>query len=89
MWNCSDMTFDKQDEREEDYLFYNYFNFRTGRFEKWRKEILARKDCGYRLGSAIGLIGCIVSSAIFRTLTVDLKYTEEGLKKELTIKENV
>lgn len=83
MWNCSDKSFDKKDEREEDFLYYNFFNYRTEKFEKLKKDIRFYKDCGYKFGSALGLAACILSMTLFRMATKHLKYEEDGTPKKL------
>ena len=89
LWNCTDQHFDSKDERDEEFLFFKYFNFKTRKIEKLKKTIDCSKDICLKISSFLGLLGCVTSVVVFRWATIELKFNDDGSLKVLTTDEKI
>ena len=73
IWNCKDISFSRQDEREETFQYYDVYNHRTGNIEKHRKMISACKNIIYRVFSLFTLVLVILIMIEYRLIIVQSK----------------
>jgi len=66
IWNCKDISFSRQDEREETFQYYDVYNHRTGNVEKHRKLISTCKNILYRVFSFLCLLIIIAVMVAYR-----------------------
>jgi hypothetical protein len=76
LWNCKDISFSKQDERDETFKFYEVFNHRTGNVEKHRRVLATCKDIAYRGASLACLVAIVYIMTAYRGMLRESK--EEG-----------
>lgn len=65
LWGCSDNSFSKQDERTDDFKFYEIFNDQTKQVEKRKREPNAAKSRIYRILSYLFLMIVFAAMIIF------------------------
>lgn len=65
LWGCSDNSFSKQDERTDDFKFYDIFNDQTYQIEKRKREPNAGKARFYRILSYLFLLIVFAAMIIF------------------------
>jgi len=73
LWNCKDISFSRQDERDETFKFYEVYNHRTGNIEKHRKVITTCRDLLYRAVSAACLIVIVYLMIAYRGFLLESK----------------
>ena len=78
IWNCKDISFSRQDEREETFQYYDVYNHRTGNVEKHRKLISTFMNITYRVFSFLCLLIVIVVMVAYRGVIAQTK--KEGQK---------
>lgn len=65
LWNCSDTSFSKIDERTEQFSYYMQFNEKIGYLEKEKRQPAAIYKYGYKLGSYLLIIAVITTMIVF------------------------
>ena len=65
LWACSDNSFSKQDERTDDFKYYEIFNDQTYQIEKRKREPNAGKARIYRILSYLFLLIVFAAMIIF------------------------
>ena len=78
LWNCKDISFSRQDERDETFKFYEVFNHRTGSVEKEKKLITFTTNIIYRVVSLACLVAIVYIMIGYREMLGESK--EEGQK---------
>ena len=80
IWNCSDKSFSKVDEREDEFKYYSRYNEITNRIENLGEQASATKTLCKRFASFLILSLVIVAIIVYRTMILQTKGTldEEG-----------
>lgn len=73
LWGCSDGSFSAQDEREDDFKFYEIFNPSTVKKEKQKLEMTKKRKCMLTTASYTFLFIVLAAMAIYQQMILTTK----------------